>query len=79
MHVEGADPLIPPRLTYEHKTSYLQTNKTWMFIERNYCSNNGAAASAYNDNDLPLGFVPPQPQGSFLQLSIPATIEYQCN
>jgi hypothetical protein len=47
--------LVKPGVTYTNKTSMLQTNKTLMFISRDYSVNAPAGfATQFNSNKLPV-------------------------
>jgi hypothetical protein len=61
---------------YDNNPSYMSTNKIWMFVNRNYSTNNFAGALTYNDQGLPLTYG--QSSGSFLGNSNPDIIEYDC-
>jgi hypothetical protein len=39
--------------SYDQKTSFLRTNKIWMFLHRDYSLNNPFTADTYNSNGLP--------------------------
>lgn len=39
--------------SYDQKTSFLRTNKIWMFLHRDYSLNNPFTADSYNSNGLP--------------------------
>ena len=39
--------------TYDQKTSFLRTNKIWMFLNRDYSLNNPFPAQTYNSTGLP--------------------------
>ena len=39
--------------SYDQKTSFLRTNKIWMFLHRDYSLNNPFTAESYNSNGLP--------------------------
>lgn len=54
---DGAGNLITPGVTYTSKTSIFQTNKTMMFIARDYSVNTQVGeATQYNSNQLPVKF-----------------------
>ncbi|HRN55599.1 MAG TPA: RHS repeat protein [Agriterribacter sp.] len=53
--------LIKPGVTYTNKTNMRQTNKVWMFVDKDYSVNSPqSAASQYNQHKLPvkLNFFP---------------------
>jgi hypothetical protein len=45
---------------YDNKVNMRQTNKVWMFVDRNYSRNNAATADIYNNKGLPLKFNLPE-------------------
>ncbi|MFT4017245.1 MAG: hypothetical protein QM668_09810 [Agriterribacter sp.] len=56
---DGAGNLVSPGVTYTSKTSIFQTNKTMMFVARDYSVNTRVGeATQYNSNQLPVKFVP---------------------
>jgi len=42
--------------SYDNKINFHQTNKVWMFVDRNYSKNNPVSAVQYNSKGLPLKF-----------------------
>jgi len=42
--------------SYDNKINFHQTNKVWMFVDRNYSKNNTVSAVQYNSKGLPLKF-----------------------
>ncbi|SFN46110.1 hypothetical protein SAMN05428949_2908 [Chitinophaga sp. YR627] len=66
---------------YDNKINFLQTNKVWQLLTRNYSENNTQTAVTYNKYGLPLQF-PNDPKGkavSFLDADLTGMkIVYKC-
>jgi hypothetical protein len=75
--------LILPNVTYDDKKNYRQTNRIWMFIDRDYSKNNPFIATAYNSEGYPTvlpsqSFVPGR--GNFIPYPLGInTMEYSCS
>lgn len=68
---------------YDDKISIRQTNKIWMFIDRNYSINNSLSGATYNNYGLPVNFDGNQYLQGLVTM-IPflygkATAHYQCD
>lgn len=68
---------------YDDKISIRQTNKMWMFIDKNYSINNSMSGATYNNYGLPLSFDGQQYLQGLVTL-LPflygnVTVQYQCD
>lgn len=76
--------LIRPGLVYDNKKNFRQTNKVWMFIDRDFSKNNPYTAITYNNAGFPTKFADPNmPSLSFnyfllRQMTI-FTLDYSCS
>jgi hypothetical protein len=68
---------------YDDKINIRQTNKMWMYIDKNYSVNNCLSGATYNNYGLPVNFDGTQYSRGynwFLQyLNGNVTVEYQCD
>jgi hypothetical protein len=60
--------LVGPGTAYDDKISIYRTNRIWMFLNRNYSTNNLRTARAYSAKGLPLSFDDVPVQGPTLSL-----------
>jgi hypothetical protein len=63
----SAGNLITSGATYDDKASIFRTSKIWMFLNRNYSSNNLKAALSYNPKGLPVAFAPNAARGASMR------------
>ena len=85
---ERGDDITNPAWTYDDKINVYRTSYTWMFLFRDFSTNNvlnpanfvdGGIAS-YNQYGLPLTFSNPIPiQESFALFYLPFTVSYSCS
>lgn len=67
--------------TYDNKLNPHQTNKIWMFLDRDYSANNPFTADSYNKEGLPTSINFSNESGNYLKLiglMHKATISYDC-